>query len=893
MQEIIDNLIELIIKSRKRKTVRGFLTDLKQALGIGGKSSDYKYFTVNGVKCSIRVSNHNAKASNYANRNSRVFNNTSIVIKSSRKSPNTFAPDNKVVIKEYVYFRPDLEGNSDMFPLIVEGIAELLQTGKYIDKTGIAKQNISPEEGNNLSGNKSNAFSCFDCTLLTMRNSMYYCQRWSCYTTKESIKFRKDYDLNTLCIPHSRLFENIITLAKLRTFSPLCGNDVFSQKNPIYNFVPSLKNAIFAGTWNENAYNEICRILKFIKDGTIRYERLREERFGGENGTDRIRRSVVLILGGSRSTSSTFRASREGLSSKFDRETRIVRAFAEYRNIWHNSAVEYVCQLGSSYHSKGNEARIFLSRDEKYVYKIKNVVAEKVQYGNIKPKDLLKFFDELTNYNILFPETKYEILGFGLDECNHFCTILKQKAIKGLPATPKQIEKYFSERGFKKYSNAAYYRNNFIISDLKPSNVVYSREKCYVIDCFAQNLFDFDNNFYINNILGNNLSGIIKPTYYDYDTEKDFNDYGKSRTATNGLLKDVKAFAKRLQNDLGLEDYYFRGKKRTISTNHTECNVHFVVPQAQAPNNHLHIKFYVDHPLRGINYDYTIEEWFPISLGPEHSFGDTCRFHIFDSYEEILRDIKIRYPIFRKPQTKQPENISPLFDYAIKLVKLKNGKTLSGTPENFIQKFQENIWKNGLNSVTLKQLDNVINDIQNGKYSLSYGQNIRENRGRIFLAAAVISGGGRETNRIIPTSYIQRSEWSERCGQLLEQWAKLEGCWIDNAENLKNIIVGILRKNGYIQNKDYRIKYYKSSPYWENRGRKNVQECWIYTKYGKAKVDTEDFDDMESLTDYVCGLIDMNWDGKKQRKKLTKQLFDTIIKLLKIRNKTTKKIHTK
>lgn len=559
----------------------------------------------------------------------------------------------------------------------------------------------------------------------------------------------------------------------------------------------------------------------------------------------------------------------------------------------------------------------------------------------------------------------------------------------------------------------------------------------------------------------NNLSGIIKPTYYDYDTENDFNDYGKSRTATNELLKDVKAFAKRLKNDLGLEDYYFRGKKRTISTNHTECNVHFVVPQAQAPNNHLHITFYVDHPLRGINYDYTIEEWFPISLGPEHSFGDTCRFHIFDSYEEILRDIKIRYPIFRKPQTKQPEKVSPLFDYAIKLVKLKNGKTLSGTPENSIQKFQENIWKNGLNSVTLKQLDDIINDIQNGKYSLSYGQNIRENRGRIFLAASVISGGGRETNRIIPTSYIQRSEWSERCGQLLEQWAKLEGCWIDNAENyfisngfiridietgesvvfrdarftsaikimganyyagmidksidrvmlhnilfpdtaleiigftnhngrlkiiayqkfiqgipasqqdilkfiednlkgydyvssndcfikdgieisdlhqgnfvksangktylidcvirfttktfrglstsensneledlllsinLKNIIVGILSKNGYIQNKDYRIKYFKSSPYWENRGCKNVQECWIYTKYGKAKVDTEDFDDMEGLTDYVCGLIDMNWDGKKQRKKRTKQLFDTIIKLLKIRNKTTKKIHTK
>ena len=116
-------------------------------------------------------------------------------------------------------------------------------------------------------------------------------------------------------------------------------------------------------------------------------------------------------------------------------------------------------------------------------------------------------------------------------------------------------------------------------------------------------------------------------------------------------------------------------------------------------------------------------------------------------------------------------------------MKLKYGKTLQGTDENSIENFQEKIWKDGFNSVYLQQLETIIKDIQNGKHSLSYGQNIKENRGRIFLAAAVISGGGRETNRIIPSSYLQRSEWSERCGQLIEQWAKHEGCWIDDAEN--------------------------------------------------------------------------------------------------------------
>ncbi len=327
MQEIIDNLIELIIKSRKRKTVRGFLTDLKQALGIGGKSSDYKYFTVNGVKCSIRVSNHNAKASNYANRNSRVFNNTSIVIKSSRKSPNTFAPDNKLVIKEYVYFRPDLEGNSDMFPLIVEGIAELLQTGKYIDKTGIAKQNISPEEGNNLSGNKSKAFSCFDCSLLTKRNSKYYCQRWSCYFLKKSIKFCKEYDLNTDCIPHSRLFENIITLAKLRTTAPLSG----TPENPIQKFQENIwKNGL-----NSVTLKQLDNIINDIQNG-----KYLQTDFGrligyGRPRYDSIALSADVLTRGRIGTSCADREADCGNGqARISHQTELLTEFAKLSGCW-------------------------------------------------------------------------------------------------------------------------------------------------------------------------------------------------------------------------------------------------------------------------------------------------------------------------------------------------------------------------------------------------------------------------------------------------------------------------------------------------------------------------------------------------------------------------------
>ncbi len=258
---------------------------------------------------------------------------------------------------------------------------------------------------------------------------------------------------------------------------------------PVYCFTRSLTNAILNGEWNDKAYRELCQILKYIKDETVCYERLWEKRFGGETENDKIRRSVIFLLGGSRSTSTAFRASGKGVPSiSVDGDAGIVRAFAEYQSCWHDNAVSYIRQFGAKFHSKGREARVYLSKDESFVYKIKNDVSH----------DLLRFFDEIINHNILFPATEYVILGFGLDEHGRFCTILKQDAVKGRPATPKEIEKHFLNLGFEKISDTAYKFGDYIVSDLKPSNVVYSKGKCFVIDCFAQNTFDFDNNFYIS-----------------------------------------------------------------------------------------------------------------------------------------------------------------------------------------------------------------------------------------------------------------------------------------------------------------------------------------------------------------------------------------------------------
>ena len=89
--------------------------------------------------------------------------------------------------------------------------------------------------------------------------------------------------------------------------------------------------------------------------------------------------------------------------------------------------------------------------------------------------------------------------------------------------------------------------------------------------------------------------------------------------------------------------------------------------------------------------------------------------------------------------------------------------------------------------------------------------------------------------------------------------------------NFKTLIVNILSQNGYTNGKDYKIRYFKSSPYRANRGEKNIQECWLTVRNAPTNVAVaeDDFDDIESLTNYVCGLVDSKWSSKKKAKQAT------------------------
>ncbi len=128
---------------RKVTDTKGFLTALKDAMGLTGNgSSAYRSFELpNGDTFVMRVSNHNAKAHN-AKDGERV---ESIVIK-RKHSPNSFEPAAGKKVDEYVYFKEDIrKAPAGTLSSIAESISELLDTGEYHDKTGLAKDNHSPE----------------------------------------------------------------------------------------------------------------------------------------------------------------------------------------------------------------------------------------------------------------------------------------------------------------------------------------------------------------------------------------------------------------------------------------------------------------------------------------------------------------------------------------------------------------------------------------------------------------------------------------------------------------------------------------------------------------------------------------------------------------------------
>ena len=118
---------------------RGFITDLSQALGLKRhESSQYGTFeTPDGKRITIRVSNHNARVSNFDKNNESE--GISIVI-SSHKSKGLHNDGNAHII-EYFYPKRALE-NAEGKPLaeMIRSVSDALAGEEFKDTTGLAER---------------------------------------------------------------------------------------------------------------------------------------------------------------------------------------------------------------------------------------------------------------------------------------------------------------------------------------------------------------------------------------------------------------------------------------------------------------------------------------------------------------------------------------------------------------------------------------------------------------------------------------------------------------------------------------------------------------------------------------------------------------------------------
>ena len=142
LQKVAEKLAVLKKKIDGKTSHRGVISELASA--VMADSQGYSTIvTANGNEVHIRISNHNANAEHFERRGHND-DNVSIVIK-SRRTANTFRPHPEVELTEYVYTTEAIKADSNILSQVAESLRQMIETGEYVDLSGKALVNRSPE----------------------------------------------------------------------------------------------------------------------------------------------------------------------------------------------------------------------------------------------------------------------------------------------------------------------------------------------------------------------------------------------------------------------------------------------------------------------------------------------------------------------------------------------------------------------------------------------------------------------------------------------------------------------------------------------------------------------------------------------------------------------------
>lgn len=159
------------------------------------------------------------------------------------------------------------------------------------------------------------------------------------------------------------------------------------------------------------------------------------------------------------------------LQEKLNAEAREAESYAKETGQW--IPMSRVFDLGVPGPS-GNEADTYVGNDG-YIYKVNNLM---------NSRGILPFLERYQLHNQIFPESKYELVGFTGFDGGSIYPVFRQQYVPGASlSTPEEIDAYMQSLGFHQTGEAEYSNGDVTISDLRPRNVLRDADSdMYVID---------------------------------------------------------------------------------------------------------------------------------------------------------------------------------------------------------------------------------------------------------------------------------------------------------------------------------------------------------------------------------------------------------------------------
>jgi hypothetical protein len=169
--------------------------------------------------------------------------------------------------------------------------------------------------------------------------------------------------------------------------------------------------------------------------------------------------AVRNLLCKSFGTSPTAKSEFESRSVIKEKQVEFLRLHAHNNALWLESL-----PLGAKYLTEGGEAKVYLSGDGRYVFKVNDAV----YYAT-----WTEYFDSLLIHNLLFSNAAYSLLGFTeIDE--KLFAVVQQPFVQGEQPSLEHIEAFLNFNGFLKTRRQDYYNAELglALEDMHDENVV-------------------------------------------------------------------------------------------------------------------------------------------------------------------------------------------------------------------------------------------------------------------------------------------------------------------------------------------------------------------------------------------------------------------------------------